>query len=292
MTDAATVPAPIETAIVLPAGALESITRAEVDTQIATAHRFRRSVAAFKANALAMATLDQETAASCSYALPRRERQADGRMRQKTITGPSIRLAEICLATWGNLRAGTRVVADDGKAITAQAYAHDLEANTALTVEVRRGVLDRNGRRYSEDMVNLTANAASAIGLRNVIFQIIPRVFVEQIRQAAVKAAAGNERTHVERRDGAVAHFKSLGVSQERLLARLSEETDEPKRGIEDLTRADLELLFGFATSIKDGVATVEDLFPSPKAAAAPEGEGAAAKLAAELKLTTPQEEK
>jgi len=46
---------------VIPPSALESITRGEVDTQIATAHKYPRSMATFKRRATEMATLDEET---------------------------------------------------------------------------------------------------------------------------------------------------------------------------------------------------------------------------------------
>ena len=59
-----------------------------------------RSVKAFAAAAEAMATLTQQTAAECSYVVPR-----DG----KQIVGPSVRLAEICASAWGNIDFGSRI---------------------------------------------------------------------------------------------------------------------------------------------------------------------------------------
>src|SRR5262245_14352963 len=204
MTDGQTAaPEPMLPMTVLPAGALETITRAEIDTQVHTAHKFRRSLAAFRSQALTMATLDQETAAACTYMLPR---------DKKTIEGPSIRLAEIVLATWGNLRAGSRLIAEDEKSVTSQGFCHDLENNVAITVEVRRKITSRFGARFSDDMVNVTANAANAIALRNAIFSVVPRVFVEQIRVQAMRTAAGDEKTLDERRAKALAYLAERGV--------------------------------------------------------------------------------
>jgi hypothetical protein len=245
-------PEPERGLIIIPASALDTLTRAEIETQIASARKFRRSLARFRSEALSMATLDQETAAACSYAIPR-----DG----KIIDGPSIRLAEICLATWGNLRAGARLIDEGEGTVTAQGFCHDLESNTAITMEVRRRIKDRFGRRYSEDMITLTGNAACAIALRNVTFRVIPQVFVEQIRQAALKIAAGSATTLDDRRQKAVGYFIERGVPLERVLARLSEFTEQPKAGIEDLDVKDMAILHGFATSLKDGVATIEELF-------------------------------
>src|SRR5690606_17376874 len=71
---------------VVSGGALSELTRAEIDMQIATAKRYPRSLTQFKESAMEMACLDEETAASMFYVLPR-----DG----KKIEGPSVRLAEV-----------------------------------------------------------------------------------------------------------------------------------------------------------------------------------------------------
>src|SRR5262249_8344200 len=97
--------------------ALETLTRSELDVQITTARRYPRSLARFKAAALMMIRMDQATAAACFYALPRRERREDGSFQKKTITGPSVRLAEIVASCWGNLRAGARVIAETDREI-------------------------------------------------------------------------------------------------------------------------------------------------------------------------------
>src|SRR6185436_14130544 len=76
-----------------PLSVLETQTRGEIDMQISTAKKWPRSIKKFKETAAEMATLDEDTAAACIYALPR-----DG----KTIEGPSARLAEIILSAWGN----------------------------------------------------------------------------------------------------------------------------------------------------------------------------------------------
>ena len=66
--------------------AMVAVARAEIDTQIATARAYPRSLKRFRETATTMATLDEKTAASCFYALPR---------GGKSIMGPSARLAEI-----------------------------------------------------------------------------------------------------------------------------------------------------------------------------------------------------
>src|SRR5487761_2139159 len=116
-----------------------SLARAEIDQQITTAHAFPRSVTRVVKNITSLATMDDDAAAECVYALPR---------GGKPIKGPSIRLAEIVAGQWGNCRVGARVVHVDRieKFVEAEGIFHDLETNTATTSRVRRRISDKNGR--------------------------------------------------------------------------------------------------------------------------------------------------
>src|SRR5450631_3785003 len=69
-----------------------SLARAEVDQQITTAHAYPRSIARAVKGIMTLATLDEQTAEECVYALPR---------GGKAIKGPSIRFAEIIGSQWG-----------------------------------------------------------------------------------------------------------------------------------------------------------------------------------------------
>ncbi len=92
---------------VISGNALELMQRAEIDMQVSTAKKYPRpDPSAIKKKMESFATMDEETAESCFYSLPR-----DG----KTIQGPSVRLAEIAVACYGNLRAASRVIANDGR---------------------------------------------------------------------------------------------------------------------------------------------------------------------------------
>lgn len=220
----------------------------EIDVQIATAHRYPRSIAQFRQRALDMATIDEETAASCFYKLPR---------NGKFIEGPSIRLAEIVASAWKNLRFGARVVEETDKWIVAQGMAHDLENNVAMTIEVRRKITDRYNKRYSDDMIVVTSNAACSIALRNAIFKVIPKSFIEMIYEQAKKKATGSAETLASRRQKAIDHCQKMGLSQDRVLATLG------RAGVEEIGLKDLENLRGLITAIKDGESSIDDLFPS-----------------------------
>lgn len=221
-------------------GMLATLNKAEIDVQIATAHQWPRAVSKFKREAMAMATLDEETAGAMFYALPRGGRR---------IEGPSIRLAEIVGSAWGNLRYGSRVVDIDEHFVTAQGACFDLEKNVACSVEVRRRITDSKGRRYNDDMITVTANAAMSIALRNAIFKVVPFAFVKDIYDAAKKVSLGEGMTMEQRRTAALDWYSKF-AKPEAVLVMLG------KKGVEDIDEEDLILLRGLRTSIMDGETT------------------------------------
>jgi len=229
----------------------------EMDRQVAIAHRYPRNIASFKAEALAIATADEETAASCFYKLPRKKKDANtGEWIQTFIEGPGVRLAEIAASCWRNIRYGARIVREEEGCVVAQGMAHDLEKNNIITLEVKRRITYSNGKRYNEDLITLASNAASAIALRNVIFKVIPKPFVDSIYIAAKQMAVGNADTLDERRDRALKYFLKMGVSEQRILATLG------KNNITEIGLEELEVLKGVGTAIKDGDAKVDEIFP------------------------------
>lgn len=220
---------------------------AEIDIQISTARRYPRSISQFRKSALSMATADEETAASCFYSLPRGD---------KPISGPGVRLAEIVGSAWGNMQYGARIVAEENDFIVAQGVAWDLENNVKVTIEVRRNITDKRGRRYNNDMVGVTANAACSIALRNAIFKVIPKTFVDSIYQEAKRVAIGDASTLSSRRAAAIEYFGKMGVTPDRILSFLE------KRDVEDINLQDIEKLLGLRTALKDGDTTIDEVFP------------------------------
>jgi len=237
---------------VIPASALESMERAQVDVQISTAHRFPRpDLSVIKKKMISFATLDEDTAMGCFYVLKRK-----GRDGEKKIEGPSARLAEIACACYGNLRAASRIIGNDGKMITSQAVCHDLENNVCMSIEVKRRITDKLGHTFSEDMQVVTGNAACSIALRNAVFKVIPLALIRPVYDAARATAIGDVKTLASRRDKALETFAKMGVPKERVLAVLEKST------VEDIDLAGLETLIGIHTAIKDGDSTVDEAFP------------------------------
>lgn len=226
--------------------ALEQITRAEVDIQISTAQRFPRDEQASIRKAEAMALVDDETAAECYYAIPR---------AGKTIVGPSIRLAEIIATTWKNLRVASRVMDIGQDDLTVAAVCHDLENNVAVSSEVRRRIKDKNNRRYSDDMIAVTANAAASIALRNAVFKVVPRALWWRILNKAMSRNTGGRGELEASVQKALQWFSGYGVSKEQILSKLN------RKAIGEITSQDLATLRGMSTAIKEETASVIDLF-------------------------------
>lgn len=227
-------------------GTVALINKSEIDMQIATAHKYPRSIKRFRDEALAMVTLNETIAQECIYALPR-----DG----KTIEGPSARFAEVIASAWGNSRAGARVVSDSGNFVIAQGVFHDLERNVAITYEVQRRITNRQGRRFSDDMIGVTANAACSIALRNSILKGVPKAFWADMYEQARETAIGNVHTLANRRARALGVLQKYGVLPEQVFKFLG------IAGEEDITIEHLTTLFGMTTAIKEGETTPEQAF-------------------------------
>ena len=250
---------------IVESSALEQMERAQIDVQISTAKRYPRVLSVVKQQMLAFATLDQDTASSCFFTLPARK-GGDG----KPIQGPSIRMAEIALSTYGNIRAGARVIADDGKVLTIQGICHDLQTNVCITVETKRKITMKDGRRYSDDMVVMAGNAGCSIALRNATFRVVPLALVKPIYEAAKKTAIGDAKTLVQRRAGALEHFTKMGVTKDKVFLTLG------VKAIDDIGLDHLEVLIGYANAIRDGETSIDEVFNrKPEAGEAPTGAAA-----------------
>lgn len=232
--------------------ALIALNSSEINTQITTAKAYPRSLTQFREDAMAMACMDEETAGSMFYVLPARKGS------DKRIEGPSVRLAEVVGSSWGNLRYGARIVEEGEKFVTAQGMCFDLEKNIAINIEVKRSIWGKYGR-FSQDMIQVTCNAACSIALRQAIFKVVPRMFVDILYQRAREVAVGQADSTEKRRHKLREWFKKFGVTDEQLLGLVQ------KDGFEDLNEDDLVTLRGIATALKDGDTTVEQIFDRPE---------------------------
>ena len=239
---------------------MTAITKAEFDQAVIVAHAHPRSVKAFLNDCMELATLNEQVADDCIYALPRKE---DG--QTKMIEGPSARLAEIVAHAWGNCQIGARVVEEGREFVRAQGIFRDLEKNIHITYEVSRRIVNKYNKRYSADMIGVTGNAACSIALRNAVFKGVPKAFWNPIYEAARKVVAGDSKTLANRRSEALTYLQKLGATQDKVFGLLG------VKGVEDVTLEHLAQLRGLASAIKEGEITVEEAF-SPKEDTQPAG--------------------
>lgn len=236
--------------IISQANVLQEINRAEIDIQISTAKSYPRDEQAALEKVKRYATCDSETASECFYSLPRK----DDKGQTKYVEGPSIRFAELLAHCWGNMRIQTRIIGNDGSAITAQAICHDLESNLAVSKEVQRSIKTRSGHTYSSDMQVTTGNAASSTAFRNAVLSVIPKSITKQLMtDIRKKALEVEDFKHVI--DNMFKYYTSLGVSEDRILKYLELQSKE------EIAKDHIFSLRALANSIKDGSVTVENVF-------------------------------
>lgn len=228
-----------------------ALMKAELDVQITTAKAYPRDIIKAQKEAIIMATLDQETAESCIYALPRKD--ADG--NKEYIKGESVRLAEIVASAWGNLHIGSRVIANDGKSITVEGVAWDLEKNLKVSKEVKRSILTKNKQTYSNDMQVVTGNAGQSIAYRNAVLSVVPRAFVKRIYDAAVQAAIGDQQKLGAKIKTLFERFKKLGIEPERILNYFGKKLES------EITAAEVEEMIGIGTAVRDNAISIDKAF-------------------------------
>jgi hypothetical protein len=243
--------------------ALESITKSEVAMQLDAAHRWKRSIKNFREEAANLATMTRETAQSCIYTLPAR------RGSDAPIVGPSVRLAEICATSWGNLHTAARIIEIGERDVTAQAQAWDLEKNLRMGVEVKRGIMTGGDRprRYGDDMIRVTSMAAISIALRNVILRIIPRALINEIYEKAALVATGKADGTFEQERQTTIDFlvNRWHIELPRILARLG------VAKVADIDQDGMETLLGLAQGIKNRDFDRTEAFPPVGGASAEE---------------------
>ena len=228
---------------------VDAVERANVDSQVATAKQYPRSIKRSIDNSIVMATMDAETAQSCGYALPR---------GGKPITGPSVHLAKIIVSNWGNMRTESKVVQITDKQIISRGTAWDLETNVASAFEVRRNIVDSKGKRFSDDMITVTGNAANSIAYRNAVFSVIPKAMVDKVYKAAQKYITGDlsdEEKLIKRRTDAINYFNDeYGITEAEVIKLCGKHT------VQQIKANEIALMLGMVQSLKDGDTTVDEL--------------------------------
>ncbi len=225
------------------------VERANVDIQVSTAHAYPRNLTRCEQNSITIATGDVETAQSCGYALPR---------GGKPITGPSVHLAKILAQQYGNIRAEAKVVQITPTQVISRGTAWDLENNYAVAYEVRRSIVYANGKRYSDDMITVTGNAANSIAYRNAVFGVIPGTLIRKVYSAAQACVTGDlsdEQKLIKRRQGAIQYFyDNYGITEEEVVKLCGKYT------VQQIKAPEIALLVGIQQSLQDGDTTLDEV--------------------------------
>lgn len=178
-----------------------------------------------------------------------------------TVSGPSIRLAEVLAQNYGNLDFGVKELERRDGASIAESYCWDLETNTRQSkiFEVPHIIGTKNGPKTladPRDIYELVANQG-ARRLRSCILGIIPGDIVEaaenQCRETLKKGTGEPIEDRIRKM---IAAFKVLGISQEMIEKRLEHKID--------LTTSDeIVELQGIHNALRDKQAKTKDFFAS-----------------------------
>ena len=228
----------------------EAQERASIDSQVSTAKRYPRNLRRVQENSISIVCMSKETAESCRYAKP-----TGGKM----IVGSSVHLARIVCQQYGNIKIQQRIKQITDRVVIAEAVAFDMETNYAVSVEARRSIIDRNGLRFKESVIETNAMAIMAIAERNAILKVIPKSIIDSVYNEAFKFANGDLSDNAKliiARDKAIEYFQNeYGVTVEQVLTAIGLKTKEAVKAehIVDLR--------GFIQSLKDKEVTAEELF-------------------------------
>ncbi len=228
--------------------------QAEIQGQLVMARQFPRDVNEVHAEIMHACRVPR-FAEEAIYSFPR------GGTR---IEGPSVALAREMARAWRNIRSGFRVTDSDAQYTTVEGFALDCETNALKVSSFRfkrliyrkRGGWQEPDERDFRELVNRNG----AIVERNAILNLLPAWLkneaLDESKKTLRKAAEGK----IEQdRDATIrslaAHFRQYGVTVEMLERRIG-------HPLQALTADELTELRGNAAAIRDGNASVEELFP------------------------------
>ena len=176
-----------------------------------------------------------------------------------TVSGPSIRLAEVLAQNYGNISFGVKELERRNGSSLAQSYCWDIENNVRQekTFEVPHTVGTKKGPKVltdPRDIYEIVANLG-ARRLRACILGIIPGDIVEAaVNQCRETLKKGGGEPISDRIRKMVAAFQLLGVNQDMIERRLG-------HGV-DLTTADeIVDLQGIHNAIRDKQASRDEFF-------------------------------
>jgi len=180
-----------------------------------------------------------------------------------SVTGPSIRLAEMLAQNWGNIQYGIRELSSENGESTVEAFAWDVETNTRQTkvFQVPHMRYTRNGSKKltdPRDIYELVANNG-ARRLRACILGVIPGDVVDAAVDQCEKTIHANADTSPEGVQKLVKAFEQFGVTKDDIEGFI-------QRRLDAITPANVVSLRKIFTSLRDGMSSAKDWFKNAKA--------------------------
>ena len=177
----------------------------------------------------------------------------------QTVTGPSIRLAEVLAQAWGNLQFGITELEQRNGESTIMAFCWDLETNVqqTKTFQVKherkaKGVITR--LTDPRDIYELTANQG-ARRLRACILGVIPGDIIEDAVEQCEKTMQSSEKEPlIDRIKKMGAAFMEMGVNTAMLEKRLGHKLDV-------CSETEMVTMRKIYLSLKDGMSTKDQWF-------------------------------
>lgn len=193
------------------------------------------------------------------------------------VTGPSIRLAEMLVQNWGNMKAGIRELEQRNGESTCEAFAWDMETNAIQTkiFQVRHIRHTKKGDyplTDPRDIYELVANNG-ARRLRACILAVIPGDIVEEAVEACDATLKTKFDVTPERIRGMVEKFKDFDVTVPQIEKRIQCHLDAMKP-------AQLANIGKIYNSLKDGMSKPEDWFEPEVTVVSKSGNGDSSKTA------------
>jgi hypothetical protein len=173
-----------------------------------------------------------------------------------SVSGPSIRLAEVIAQYWGNLICNVREVEKREGESVMEAFCLDLETNYSKNSTWTVG--HHNGKKMLTDGRDIYEKNASegSRRLRACMLAVIPTDIVDEAMNMCRKTLAngGKDKPIKDRIRDMVSAFQSVGVSRQMIEGRIS-------HGVDIMDVEELGELREIYTSIKDNMSKKEDWF-------------------------------
>ena len=177
----------------------------------------------------------------------------------QTVRGPSIRLAEVLMQNWGNMKTGTKELSQNNGESLVEAFAWDLEKNVwkvkqYTTKHERKSRGNINRLTDPRDIYEMVANQG-ARRERACILGIIPADIIEAaVEQCELTLKEGIKGNFDDKLRRMTIAFKEVGVTEEHLEEKLGHE-------LAITTLDEFVDLSGIYQSIKDHHSKREDHF-------------------------------